>query len=622
MSLLTDQFNEYSYKDPKRQRIYLKDIDCPSLWHEKLQDIIPPSLFYLNIASKAEFKGPGSSHHDKAQKGASKPSDLMSCLPADLRAENLMCYIGHEGTYTAAHSEMCGTLGHNIMVEASNDGVENGKFTRPGSSLWFMTESKDRDVVSEYWMSILGHDIAIEDHFAQINAWKVAPFKTYIVEQKPGDFILIPSLAAHQVWNRGTRTTKVAWNRTTVETLELALNGVLAQARMVCRDEQYKNKAIVLYSCEYYSALLQEAREKGIGSRKVKQLLRDFERLLSLYTQILLSESFSDDPPRRTDFLPYDGSVTCSYCRCNIFNRFLTCPWCVEKTEHSGEDITYDICMECYILGRSCSCISRLTWVEQFRWRDLTEKHEHWRQQLFRLRGFVDDDYQCISMEKQLLGKKTLTSVCQEQLRVRPWVNIAKSASKETTEKKESDSEQRPRKRRKQSHRFEKWSKENPNCHFCKTREPSWKQATCSFCSRPFCYGSLFRAFNIHPLSVMERSEWMCPRCLKICSCTPCRRDPCMEPFEPVYTFLEHDTKKIADPRSVESLVDLRHLSSKWFKKSSRPTNHLSQQQHRRNEAEKEFLSEHDNVLRSSEPLEDEISQLGNDEDIPIDPAL
>jgi len=123
-----------------------------------------------------------------------------------------MCYIGHEGTYTPSHQEMCGGLGHNIMVEASDGSTEHGKRTSPGSSIWFMTETKDRHIVSDFWTSILCQHIDIEDHFAQINAWKAAPFKTYVVEQKPGDFILVSPLAAHQIWNTGTRTMKVAGN--------------------------------------------------------------------------------------------------------------------------------------------------------------------------------------------------------------------------------------------------------------------------------------------------------------------------------------------------------------------------------------------------------------------------
>ena len=47
---------------------------------------------------------------------------------------------------------------------------EDGKPERSGSSLWFMTESKDRHMVSEYWLSILRHDIKVENHFAQLIA--------------------------------------------------------------------------------------------------------------------------------------------------------------------------------------------------------------------------------------------------------------------------------------------------------------------------------------------------------------------------------------------------------------------------------------------------------------------
>ena len=203
MGRLTDQFFDEpeNYRDKNRQRIYLKDIDCPPVWHDKLKEHIPACLFYLN-ESTGDVGGPGSVDESipnatrrRKGRGIARAGDLMSSLPLEMRAENLMCYIGHEGTYTPAHREMCASLGHNIMVEASgtvNAVGEDGKPERPGSSIWFMTETKDRQVVSEYWLSILGHDIEVENHFAQLIAWKRAPFKTYVVEQRPGDFILVP----------------------------------------------------------------------------------------------------------------------------------------------------------------------------------------------------------------------------------------------------------------------------------------------------------------------------------------------------------------------------------------------------------------------------------------------
>ena len=217
-----------------------------------------------------------------------------------------MCYIGHEGTYTPAHREMCASLGQNIMVEASSTVSQDGKAEKPGSSIWFMTESKDRHTVSEYWLSVLGHDIEVVNHFAQVVAWKKAPFNVYVVEQRPGDFILIPPLAPHQVWNRGTRTMKVAWNRTTVETLEMALNEALPRSRIVCRNEQYKNKAIIYYTLQKYASLLsqilgQAARisppdaQQLFNSSKIKQIRKDFKRLFNLYKEVLLTEMFHPD---------------------------------------------------------------------------------------------------------------------------------------------------------------------------------------------------------------------------------------------------------------------------------------------------------------------------------------
>lgn len=605
MAKLANQWNEYNYKDLDRQRIYLKDIDCPEVWHDKLKEQIPPSVFYLN-ESTGEVGGPGSVDEPNSTgpgsrkgKGVARAGDLMSCLPPAMRADNLMCYIGHEGTYTPAHREMCASLGQNIMVEASGTVDEHGKPTKPGSSIWFMTETKDRHLVSEYWLSTLGHDIEVEAHFAQINAWKAAPFKTYVVEQKVGDFILIPPLAPHQVWNRGTRTMKVAWNRTTVETLELALKEALPRARMVCRDEQYKNKAMVMFALEKYSSLLkqvdfqkQTAIEPQVQldltySPKIRQLQKDFKRLFALYTQILLSETLAPVGPgeKRGQYLPYDSYVTCSYCRCNIFNRFLTCTSCIVPLEN-GEEDTYDICMECYAMGRSCKCLSRYKWVEQFSWQDLTHKHEIWRQQIIAIEGRVTEKSpKSLQAERKQLTKKTLAQVCQEQLKARPWSNPKKELENTVeedviSEEDPANDDGTPQKRRKKRP-SQKMLRETVRCHISQRGAPRWKVALCK-CGRGYHYGSLFRAFDLMPVTVMEDPEWQCPFCHKICSCGTCRKLPDMRPFEPNGTILGHDTRKVADPRSVESLVDFSHSNISWIKKAGDNDPHETRRLRRR----------------------------------------
>ncbi|KAI9731681.1 MAG: hypothetical protein M1834_004470 [Cirrosporium novae-zelandiae] len=588
MAVLTNQWNTYNYKDTNRQRIYLKDIDCPQVWHDKLKHQLPPSVFYLN-ENTGEIGGPGAVDEPdprgpgmKKGRGVARAGDLMSSLPLEMRAENLMCYIGHEGTYTPAHREMCASLGQNIMVETSGTLDEGGKPSKPGSSIWFMTETKDRFLVSEYWLSTLGHDIEIENHFAQVNAWKAAPFKAYIVEQRAGDLILIPPLAPHQVWNRGTRTMKVAWNRTTVETLEMALGEALPGARMVCRDEQYKNKAIVYYTLQKYSLLLKQVESQNQSmlvsdlhsppnrGLKIRGLKRDFRRLFALYSTILLSEMFSLELPseKKVEYLPYDSNVTCSYCRCNIFNRFLTCPTCVIPYGEGQED-TYDICMDCYAMGRSCECISKLRWVEQFPWAVLIENYEAWRQQIISLGGITNGRLpQSLETERAQMKKKTLAQICQEQLRIRPWRDISKPLVREPIEIEDEgqvNDDGTIKKRRKLRHSA-KWHKEHTPCHVCRSRDPNWKLAFCS-CGQAYCFGSLWRGFDLMPQTILENPSWKCPKCLKICSCHRCKDNPDMKPFEPTGTLLGHDTKKIADIRSVESLVDFSHSNIQWLKK-------------------------------------------------------
>lgn len=632
---LARQFDSYNYTQPSRQRIYLKDVDCPPEWHEALSQLIPPSLFYLNQCPKS-YNGPGSHisndiKHHTTQDGVpiAEAGDLMSCLPPDLRAENLMCYIGHEGTYTPAHQEMCASLGHNIMVDASDGSPENGEPTRPGSSVWLMTSTKDRRVVSEYWNSILGHDIGLENHFAQMNAWRAAPFTTYVVEQRPGDLILVPPLAAHQVWNRGTRTMKVAWNRTTVDTLKLAMFEALPHARMLCRDEQYKNKAIIYYSLEWYSGLLQKASQ--MDHPEVIHLCRGFEKLFELFTEVLLSESFSRTlpPEKAVEFIKFDGSVTCSYCRCNIFNRFLTCPWCCGPEGVDG----YDICMDCYVLGRSCLCISNLKWVEQFPWQELDEKYSKWRRQLISLDPKDKkrkSRFPVLLAARSQLGRKTTAEICQEQLALRPWFDCTKPASPKKRATKpgassDSDTDRRNRKRRR-SVRSQGQPKKTGVCHFCCVTEPDWKMAQCSSCNVQYCYSSLFRAFDIMPQVPMERPHWICPRCRKICNCAVCMNDLTMSPHEPYHFLLGHDTRKIADPRSAESLVNLRQSNRKLLQMLGNDTKgRLQKRLEETAERRGRTLAEHHidmDYLDASSSNDSPMKTNENDGATPVDPAL
>lgn len=562
MPRLANQHTPSSFRSDRCQRLYLKDIDCPKEWHGALKTVIHPSVFYLNenVTSHGSQSDQASAEEMPAPAG-----DLMSSLPPDMRAENLMCYIGHEGTYTPAHREMCASLGHNIMVNAS--GSENGE--KPGSSIWFMTESKDREVVREYFLSMLGHDIEIEKHFAQINAWKRANFDVHVVEQRFGDFILVPPLAAHQVWNRGTRTIKVAWNRTTPETLSMALNEALPKARLVCRDEQYKNKALVYYTLAKYAKLLTPDEDSDIFERwdlpfRKAQVAADFKTLFGLFAKILLSELLHTEE-KQIEFIPFGSYITCSFCRGNIFNRFLTCKNCVRKTE-AGDDDTYDVCMECYTMGRSCACVSELSWCEQWDWAELVAKYEEWRGIVIATDGYVDVDTspQPVEIAAQRMATKSLARICQEELKRRSGKEFALGTARSNSEE-DSDPEKTSAKKQQARRRQKRGNV--ANCHVCCHKEYMYKMAKCSNedCNESYCYGSLYRAFDEMPVAAMEDKNWQCPKCRKICYCGSCRRAG-NSAYTPTKTCLGYDTLKVADDRSVEALVNFRLHNFSWIK--------------------------------------------------------
>lgn len=569
MRQLTDQWTPSNFRDERRQRLYLKDIDCPPEWHDYLRKIIPPGLFYFN--ENVEEHSARSDDLFMEEHVAASAGDLMSSLPEEMRAQNLMCYIGHEGTYTPAHREMCATLGHNIMVEASGD--ENGE--KPGSSIWFMTETKDRQVVREYFLSMLGHDVEIEKHFAQINAWKKATFPVYIVEQKVGDFILIPPLAPHQVWNRGTRTMKVAWNRTTVETLDFALHEALPRARLVCRDEQYKNKAIIYFTLKKYYEQLQSTTESqmslligddlGRDSVRLVQLKKEFKKLLQLFTEILVDEMFASKE-KNVEMITFDSCITCSYCRCNIFNRFLTCQHCVRELIGGDQD-TYDVCMECYAMGRSCLCVSGLSWCEQWDWSELVDNYDLWRGMVIYNDGYVDMNLSPPPLEvaRMKIGRKSLAQICQEQLRRRPFNDVSKPGKNPDPEPSEPEIDEqgkakKPKRKKKKGDTYK--------CHTCIHKDYTYRLAFCSNpgCNLAYCFGVLYRAFDMMPQEILQAERWQCPKCQGICNCGACRRAGNTDPYEPKNTYIGHDTRAIADDRSKEFLVDFRVHNLNWLK--------------------------------------------------------
>ena len=336
-------------------------------------------------------------------------------------------------------------------------------------------------------------------------------------------------------------------------------------------------------------------------------------------------------PEKDVEMLPYDSNVTCSYCRCNIFNRFLTCKSC-----NTGPDDTYDICMDCYAMGRSCSCISNLNWVEQWQWSTLTSSYERWRQILVHCDGYFDSQKspQPLEIARKRYGRKPVAQICQEQLKIRPWQDPTKPKTRSPSPgmsdvEPEVDNSGRLKKRQRYSKKLQPVKNKTSPCHIGQNHEWNWKLAFCTTCSNKYSYGSLWRAFDIMPQEVMEDRDWSCPKCQGICSCGKCRKDPRQTPYSPKGTLLGHDTILVADHRSVESLVDFSKTNLGWLRDEGNENPQESIRMRRLKEkAEKakarEDVIDENYFDNSDQTMDDEASHMNimhNFEGL-VDPAL
>jgi hypothetical protein len=357
----------YSGLQHKTRKVYAKDVPCPAEYKETMTEFLP------------EYLHPHGSN------------DLFGSLPDRFKAENLMCYLGQDSTGTPIHRDLCGTMGHNIMTMASPDGFAE----------WLVVEHQQRDQLaavlapnssenkrhpnhvqrqllqprsnrtngqSRTKSSFMESDRAWLDH-DQITK---SNLRVQVIVQKAGDLVIIPSRAYHQVRNHGV-SVKIAWNRITPQTLAYAFEDQLPLYRIIGRPEVYKCKAIVAFTISnWYSQLLENQPLLSLynyaspkdKSRIIQQcpllkygvdvFLKNAKTLLDLYLyKVLLPEQVYGEKYSKGIISDGDGeifTVQCDFCHSDVFYRYYHC----DKCEH------YDLCLNCYAMGRSCQHINEM----------------------------------------------------------------------------------------------------------------------------------------------------------------------------------------------------------------------------------------------------------------------
>lgn len=106
-------------RDPKETTpmYYGKDLSCPEVWEKLLNQHFPS---FLQYRGKCDL-------HGMRPFGIDMILLLMyrimqGHLPPELQPEHLQAYIGTDKSWTAGHIDMCGSVGHNVMMYADQGG--------------------------------------------------------------------------------------------------------------------------------------------------------------------------------------------------------------------------------------------------------------------------------------------------------------------------------------------------------------------------------------------------------------------------------------------------------------------------------------------------------------------
>ncbi|KAF9581848.1 hypothetical protein BGW38_000979, partial [Lunasporangiospora selenospora] len=396
-------------------------------------------------------------------------------VKAHLAAENLLVYIGQGGTWTPAHLDQCGAIGHNIMPWADDD----------SSSIWFLVATGDKAKAEALWKSF-GHPLEYEGYFASVEELACADFPIYVIEQKIGDFVLVPSQSYHQVFNLGRASIKIAWNRLTSQSLKASVDYVLPRYREIGRPEGYRISLVIKSNIEAFRVILQ--KQSSDLTLPVDDFIESFNILIGLFRTIIEEEwvdmgimDYADTSTfKRPKRLANMSPATCDYCRSDIWNRQYQCTLCKNEDGDS-----YDICTRCVSLGRGCvhRATRSLEFIENFSMKSCVELH--------------NDAIDAWNNSTVLQGHSGYSRIDN------PWIKgFAPLGDKGFSFASLAFKRKHSKKRRRRA------------CHICKQRSMNLMSVICLECQHHFCESCLLQQYDQRWDEIETKREgWTCPMC-------------------------------------------------------------------------------------------------------------
>ncbi|KAL9657284.1 hypothetical protein ABK040_011504 [Willaertia magna] len=481
-----------------RKLLYGKDIRCPETWSDYLFN-------NPKFPSRFVYKG---------------KSDILANIQPTIQPINLMIYVGNSETYTPAHKDVCGALGHNLMVYADNDRTH---------SIWCVMKYQDLDKIRKFFQKN-GAFLDDDNCFIPLHVLSKAPFTVYLHEQKLGELILLPPSSPHQVLNLNGKSIKVAWNTLSCLSLPYSYE-ILNEYRKFGKYQIYRIKTVTYYTMIKYkeraltyldthqnsttssatngeqsntttvSTASNNNQQENPILGKPDRFLKDFLILLRIFDDILFDENITSEtfnPSKHVKKFPDDQSNMhsryCNHCKCDIFNR------CFHADETDIDD-GYDLCIDCVAEGRGFGYTDTLHLYEHLNVNDMGKEFESSKSAYLKLHqalnGSSDTMKDLNDVNQLILSSRAYSSDTTLSITTLAWNNL---------------------------YRIRNFGKTNNHlyCHQCRENKPDYTFSTCSKCNINYCNQCLWDRYALKLSDCLKNKEWSCPMCNDVCNCNLC----------------------------------------------------------------------------------------------------
>ncbi|KAL4882908.1 hypothetical protein BJY04DRAFT_226923 [Aspergillus karnatakaensis] len=435
----------------RRGFLYAKDLHCPQEWVRSFETILPSALRHLGSL------------------------DLFRVLPKEIAPEVLMAYVGTQNSFSGFHRCFSATIAVNLLVEAEGNSI---------GSICFGTDSSSQ-MKYDAFMEELGKSPHTDWANIPVTDLWAAGFPIYVTDQRPGDLVVFPAATAHQIWNVSPMVARVVWNIMHTTSITSFFDYVEPSYQQKCHTDTGRVSLIPLHAL----------RSLPTGRAFLPSVEEKF--LLDIFHRMVEDEDTGQDSTLINLVDTQGAVVECNFCGLTIWNRHLHCEECGD----------FDLCLTCFVSGRSCRHAASYTLVELIpRPRCL----------------------EIVQAAARRVGRRHSQSTKASDQRSIGAVAVAAMRDRQET---------------------------GPErlCHLCRDSHPAWKGITCNECSAFFCFRGLYRHFDVDLIPFLKKGvSWRCPKCEQRCNCRCCHfRQPYESKDKPVRARI-----KPIDPRGRLGFVD------------------------------------------------------------------